>query len=79
MTKKVVSYIAVFVVAVVAAFAARAQQRVLVLDGGTLIDGTGRPPVANAVVVVEGNRIRTVGTRGQVQYPSTATVIRTSG
>lgn len=61
------------------ALAVGAQPRVLVLDGGTLIDGTGRAPIPNAVVVVEGNRIRTVGTRGQVQYPSTATVIHLDG
>ena len=34
-----------------------AQQRTLVLDGGTLIDGTGKPPIRNAVVVVEGHRV----------------------
>lgn len=53
--------------------------RTLVLEGGTLIDGTGRPPVADAVVVVEGTRITAVGTRGRVAYPSNATVIRVDG
>ena len=28
--------------------------RVLVLEGGTLIDGTGKPPVAYAVLVTSG-------------------------
>ena len=56
-----------------------AQQRVLVLEGGTLIDGTGRPPVSDAVVLVEGSRINAVGTRGQVKYPSNATVITLNG
>ena len=41
-----------------------AQERILVLDGGTLIDGTGRHALANAVVVVEGPRIKAVGRRG---------------
>jgi len=58
---------------------AAAQQRVLVLEGGTLIDGTGRGPIADAVVVVEGSRIKAVGTRGQVSYPTNATVIKLSG
>lgn len=49
------------------------------LEGGTLIDGTGRPPVADAVVVVEGTRITAVGTRGGIAYPSNATVIRADG
>jgi imidazolonepropionase-like amidohydrolase len=56
-----------------------AQERVLVLEGGTLIDGTGRAPIANAVVVVEGSRIKAVGQRGQVTYPSNANVIRLDG
>lgn len=33
------------------------QQSVLVIEDVTLIDGTGRPPVPNAYVVVRGNRI----------------------
>jgi len=56
-----------------------AQPRTLVLDGGTLIDGTGRQPLANAVIVIEDTRIRRVGQKGSVSYPSSATVIRTDG
>jgi hypothetical protein len=33
----------------------------LVLEGGTLIDGSGRDPVATTRVVVEGERIVSVG------------------
>ena len=33
----------------------------LVIRHGTLIDGSGRPAVANEAMVVEGNRIRTIG------------------
>jgi len=67
------------VAVLVGALAPTAQQRVLVLEGGTLIDGTGRAPVADAVVVVEGNRITAMGTRGQVSYPPSATVLQLSG
>jgi imidazolonepropionase-like amidohydrolase len=56
-----------------------AQTPTVVLEGGTLIDGTGREPVNNAVVVVEGNRIKSVGTKGQVSYPSNARIINTEG
>jgi enamidase len=56
-----------------------AQNRTLVLEGGTLIDGTGRAPVANAVVVVEGTRIKAVGTKGRVTYPSGATILKLDG
>ncbi len=35
--------------------------KTLVIRNGTLIDGTGRAPVANEALVVEGNRIRSIG------------------
>jgi len=54
-----------------------AQSQTLVLEGGTLIDGTGGPPIFDAVVVIEGNRIVEVGASGQVAYPSDAQMINT--
>ena len=56
-----------------------AAQGVLVLEGGTLIDGTGRAPVADSVIVAQGNRITAVGRRGEVQIPASANVIRVNG
>jgi len=67
------------VAAILSCSEAMAQEPVLVLEGGTLIDGTGRSPVADAVVVVEGSRIRSVGIRGQVSYPPNANVINLRG
>lgn len=58
---------------------ARAQNPMVVLEGGTLIDGTGGTPINDAVVVIEGSRIQAVGTRGQVSYPQGARVISTEG
>jgi len=57
----------------------RAQNQTLVVEGGTLIDGNGRAPVPNAVVVIEGNRIKAIGTKGQVKYPANAKVINAEG
>ena len=37
-----------------------AQQSMLVIENVTLIDGTGRPPVADVTILIEGNRIRRV-------------------
>lgn len=51
----------------------------LVLRGGLLIDGTGRAPLANAVVVISDGKIETVGSEGAVQIPANATVIDTMG
>jgi amidohydrolase family protein len=57
----------------------RGQDQTLVIEGGTLIDGTGRNPVKNAVVVIEGNRFKAVGVKGKVPYPKTAKVIKADG
>lgn len=50
-----------------------------VIVGGTLIDGTGRPPVKDSVVVLKGDRILAVGKRGEVEIPAGAEVIDASG
>jgi len=47
--------------------------------GATLIDGTGASPAKNTVVVIEGNKIKTVGPKGKVQIPEKAKVIDVSG
>ena len=56
-----------------------AQTRPVVIQGGTLIDGTGRPPLADAVVVFQDGRIRDVGKRGEVLLPQGAEVIDAKG
>ena len=48
----------------------------LVVEGGTLIDGNGGAPLQNSAVVIQGNRIVSVGRKGQVRYPANAQVIR---
>jgi len=67
--------------ALAAAFAAvaAANAATLVLSGGTVIDGYGNPPIADGVVVIEGERITQVGGRGQVAVPDGAEVISTEG
>jgi len=49
--------------------------RSLAIRGATLIDGTGRPPLANACVVMEGGRITAVGPLGRVRVPAGARLI----
>ena len=51
----------------------------LVLQGGTLIDGTGRPPVEDSVIVVVGERIKSVGKRGEVDIPKGSRVLNVQG
>lgn len=60
-------------------FATSVHADILVLAGGRLIDGYGGPPLENAVVIVENDTIRTVGTWGSVRIPDGARVIDTNG
>ena len=55
-----------------------AQER-LALVGGMLIDGYERPPIHNAAVLIEGNRIVAVGAADDVEIPPGTRVIDTSG
>jgi hypothetical protein len=48
---------------------------ILVLAGGTLIDGTGAPPMPDAVVVISGKRILALSRREDATIPAGATVM----
>ena len=49
------------------------------LTGGTLIDGTGAPPVANAALLVEGNKIAYAGPAAPGAVPAGAREVRFDG
>lgn len=51
----------------------------LVLLGGTLIDGTGRPPITNSAVVIQGDRIIAAGRRSEITVPTGARVVDAGG
>lgn len=55
------------------------QKGPLAIVGATLIDGTGRAPVPDSVVVVNNGRIVSVGTRTSSRIPDGATVFDASG
>ncbi|HXZ28910.1 MAG TPA: hypothetical protein VEG08_13035, partial [Terriglobales bacterium] len=56
-----------------------ASPQVTVIRGATLIDGTGAPPVPDSVIVIEGERIRAVGTAKTAAVPRHAHVIEARG
>src|ERR1041384_330231 len=60
-------------------FAGSVSAQPLVLAGGRLIDGYGGPPMENAVVIIEGNRVKAAGIEGTAAIPQGATVIDTNG
>ena len=59
--------------------AAQTLVQTLVIDGGTLIDATGRAPVTDSVIVISGNRFVAVGKRGEVSVPQGARVYDARG
>jgi len=50
-----------------------------VLKGGVLIDGTGKTPLENAVVVIKGSKIVNIGEEGKIEIPPDANIITVDG
>lgn len=50
-----------------------------VFKGARLIDGTGREPIQDSVLIAKGERIEAVGSKGSVSYPSDAEVVDITG
>ena len=71
---KPILFSAIFVCAVGRAFA-----ETTVLDGFTLIDGTGRPPVASAAMIIIDGRIQWVGPQSQLKAPAGAQTTHFAG
>ena len=57
----------------------QAPTRVRVIRGGTLIDATGRAPVPNGVLLIEGDKITRISTDRSASVPPGADVIDASG
>lgn len=55
------------------------QSPVKALVGGTLIDGYGGTPIQNSVIIIEGERIKKVGRKGEVEIPEGAEIVSTEG
>ena len=57
-------FLPIFLFFVFCASPALSQQAAIVIQDVTLIDGTGKPPVGNVTILIEGERIRYVGPSG---------------
>jgi imidazolonepropionase-like amidohydrolase len=64
---------------VVAKGAERGSSGVVALVGADLIDGTGRPPVHDAAIVYDRDKIVAAGPRASVTIPAGATTVDVSG
>lgn len=49
------------------------------IEGATLVDGTGRPPMFNSVVIVRDGRIVAAGRRREVQIPPGMAIVNARG
>ncbi len=56
--------------------ASLAQERTTVIEVGLLIDGSGGEPMKDAVIVIEGKRVRAIGKKGAVNIPRGARIIQ---
>ena len=52
-----------------------AQQASIAIRAGQIIDGTGRPPIPNGVVVIQGSTIQAVGPASEIEIPNGAQII----
>src|SRR5262245_13815182 len=56
-----------------------ANAQVTALAHATLIDGTGRPALADATVLIEGHTIEAVGPAARVKPPAGASIVDLTG
>jgi imidazolonepropionase-like amidohydrolase len=73
------AWILVAALGVAAAQATPPQPETRAFVGATLFDGTGAPPIPNAVLVVRDGRIVSVGPAGEVTIPGDAERVDVSG
>jgi len=55
------------------------ENKIKALVGGTLVDGFGSTPIRNSVVIIEGEKIKSIGTIASIEIPKNAEVISTEG
>jgi len=61
------------------AYAVGSEAKPTALVGGRLIDGFGGPPLANSVIIIDGDRIAAIGSVGALNIPADAEIISTEG
>ena len=62
-----------------ALIAAPSSAEVVVFRGARLIDGTGKAPLQDAVLVIDGQRIQSAGAAGKVRVPKGARIVDVKG
>jgi imidazolonepropionase-like amidohydrolase len=62
-----------------ASLAGTADDQVIAITGGRLVDGTGKPPVENSVVILRQGKVVAAGPAASVTVPKNAQVIHAEG
>src|SRR2546425_1689158 len=79
-TWKTSSVLFCLLLASILALAAQQQPNgIIVIQGATLINGTGSPAIRNSAIVIENGRIRDIGPRNEVRIPGNAQTIDARG
>ncbi|MEY2526598.1 MAG: hypothetical protein QOE73_1369 [Verrucomicrobiota bacterium] len=68
-----------FLIVILSAAGASLPAKPIALVGGRLIDGFGGPPLANSVIIIDGERITAIGTVDTLKPPQDAEIISTEG
>src|SRR4051794_27440764 len=63
----------------IALLSAQQPSGLTVVQGATVITGTGGPAIRNAAIVIEGGRIRDIGPRNELRVPNNAQVVDARG
>lgn len=66
-------------VAVLAGSGCARKQALQAVVGATLLDGTSHPPVADSVVLIEGVRLKAMGTKAEVPLPAGTVIFQAPG
>src|SRR3989441_1490187 len=79
-TWKTSSVLFCLLLASILALAAQQQPNgIIVIQGATLINGTGNPAIRNSAIVIDGGRIRDIGPRNEVRVPGNAQIMDARG
>src|SRR5258706_7817624 len=79
MPKRKLLFAAVFFLLSLCVSGGAAGAETIALYVDRLIDGSGGAPVKNAVIVIDGNRVKAAGPHGGVEIPAGAKAVRTKG
>jgi imidazolonepropionase-like amidohydrolase len=73
------SFLLLILTLVTASAQAQSRNGTLIVNGGTLIDGTGAPPVPDATIVISGDRIAAAGPLLRITAPKSAKTVDARG